>query len=187
MVILGIDEVGRGCLAGPMVLGAVILDVPISGLKDSKLLSKTTRKRLEAEIKLMATAYGLGWVSAKEIDDLGLTRATTLAINRAIEQIDADYDQIIIDGSVNFLPDNPKAITMIKADNLVPAASAASILAKCARDEYMAEVSKTYPHYGFDKHVGYGTKQHLDSLKAHGACELHRLSFKPLNSLGVAL
>jgi ribonuclease HII len=187
MIIVGVDEVGRGCLAGPMVIGAVILDVPIKGLKDSKLLSKKTRQRLEVEIKLMATAWGLGWVSAKEIDELGLTKATTLAITRALEQISEPYDQIIIDGSVNFLPDNPKVLTMIKADNLVSAASAASILAKCARDDYMNEPAKSYPNYGFDKHVGYGTKAHMDSISAHGACELHRLSFKPLNTLGAAV
>jgi ribonuclease HII len=183
VITVGIDEVGRGCLAGPLVIGAVILAEDIPGLKDSKLLSRTQREKLLVEINLWSEAYALGWVSASEIDKLGLTRATTLAIERALKDINVDYDEIIIDGSVNFLKDNPKVKTLIKADNLIPAVAAASILAKCARDNYMSEQAIIYPHYGFDKHVGYGTKAHLESLKTYGIYELHRLSFKPFTAL----
>lgn len=181
MVTLGIDEVGRGCLAGPLVIGAVVLDQAIPGLKDSKLLTKLQRKSLVQEIKLWAKDYSLGWVTAKEVDKLGLTKATALAVNRAMADLTANYDEIITDGNINFLPENPKSRTLIKADNLIPAVSAASILAKVARDNYMINIARTYPDYGFDKHVGYGTKYHLKQLELCGPCELHRRSFKPLS------
>lgn len=178
MVTLGIDEVGRGCLAGPLVVGAVILNQPIAGLRDSKLLSGSQRTKLLPEIKLWSEGYALGWVSAKEIDKLGLTKATELAIKRALAEIDASYDEIVIDGNYNFLKDNPKARSLIKADNLVPAVSAASVLAKCARDDYMKHQALTYPEYGFEKHVGYGTAYHIERLRALGLSNLHRRSFK---------
>lgn len=183
MVIVGIDEVGRGCWAGPVVAGAVILDEPIKGLTDSKLLSKKRREVLVLEIKLQAVAIGLGWVSAQEVDTLGLTAAVRLAMQRAMEQITTPYDEIIVDGNLNFLVDNLKARAIIKADLSVPSVSAASILAKVARDQYMAEAAGEYPQYGFDKHVGYGTAFHHEKLKLHGVCELHRLSFKPIQAL----
>jgi ribonuclease HII len=183
MVSVGIDEVGRGCWAGPLVAAAVILDQPIEGLKDSKLLSKSTRNKLSIEIKLMAKAYGIGWVQPKELDRLGLTEAVRLAMQRAMDDIDVDYDEIIIDGNLNFLSANPKSRALIKADNLVPAVSAASIIAKVARDDYMSEVAKNYADYGFEKHVGYGTRLHIERLKAYGLCDLHRRSFKPIQAL----
>jgi ribonuclease HII len=183
MITVGVDEVGRGCLAGPMVVGAVILRHDILGLKDSKLLSKLQRARLKLEIELWSEAFALGWVSASEIDAIGLTKATELAITRALDGIKTEYDEIVIDGSINFLKSNPKVRTLIKADSLVPSVSAASILAKCARDEYMHGQALLFPQYGFDKHVGYGTKYHIDQLKAFGVSELHRLSFKPVSEL----
>ncbi len=183
MIVAGVDEVGRGCWAGPLVAGAVILDRPISGLKDSKLLTKRQRGSLESEIRIMATAIGLGWVSPAEIDRLGLTKAVSLAMRRALEQIVMDYDEIIIDGNFNFFPKNPKAKAVIKADASVPAVSAASIIAKVARDNYMAGIAAKYPDYGFDMHVGYGTKLHQERLRLHGVSSIHRRSFKPIRAL----
>jgi ribonuclease HII len=182
-MIVGIDEVGRGCWAGPLVAGAVLLGAPISGLKDSKKLSKAQRERLDAEIRVMATGFGIGWVTAQEIDTIGLTAAVRLAMERACEQITAPYEQIIIDGDLNFFADNPKASTLIGGDNLVPAISAASIIAKVARDRYMAEQSTHYPGYGFEKHVGYGTAAHSAALKLLGVTDMHRKSFKPVRAL----
>jgi ribonuclease HII len=183
MVSVGIDEVGRGCWAGPVVAGAVILDEPISGLKDSKKLSKKQRARLASEIHVSALAVGIGWVQPAEVDEIGLSAAVGLAMQRALKQILVGYDEIIIDGNFNFLPDNPKAKAIIKADTSVPAVSAASIVAKVARDNFMAEISAKYPGYGFEKHVGYGTALHLEKLKLHGVSDLHRRSFKPVQAL----
>ncbi len=182
MIVVGIDEVGRGCWAGPLVVGAVILAEPIAGLTDSKLLTKGRRERLAAVIRQQAV-WALGWVAPAEIDAQGLTAATTLAIYRALEQIPDDFDEIIIDGSVPYLPDHAKARTLVKADLTVPAVSAASIIAKVARDDYMRAAAPRYPGYGFDRHVGYGTAFHLESLRTHGVTDLHRRSFKPVQAL----
>ena len=138
---------------------------------------------MSAEINLMADAVGLGWVSAREVDKIGLTNAVKLAMSRALDQISIDYDQVIIDGNINFLAENPKTIAVIKADDTVPSVSAASIVAKVARDQYMAQQAIDYPDYGFEKHVGYGTALHLKQLQDHGVSELHRLSFKPIKAL----
>ncbi|HSX45687.1 MAG TPA: ribonuclease HII [Candidatus Saccharimonadia bacterium] len=183
MVIAGIDEVGRGCWAGPVVAGAVVLADAIPGLKDSKLLSKKQRERLAAQVEVEALAVGIGWAQAVEVDELGMTEAVRLAMQRALELIIIPYGQIIIDGSLNFLAENPTAVAIVKADQTVPAVSAASIVAKVARDKYMAEACVKYPGYGFDKHVGYGTALHLEMLKLHGVSELHRKSFKPIREL----
>lgn len=183
MVIVGIDEVGRGCWAGPLVAGAAILSRPIPGLKDSKKLSKKQREKLAVEIELEALAIGLGWVQPAEIDAIGLTAAVKLAMERAFAAITIAYDELIIDGNYNFFPENPKAKAVIKADDSVPAVSAASIVAKVARDNYMAKIAAKYPEYGFDRHVGYGTALHLERLKLHGVSNLHRRSFKPVRAL----
>jgi ribonuclease HII len=183
MVIAGIDEVGRGCWAGPLLAGAVVLNQPINGLKDSKQLSRQQRERLAAEIRLMAPAIGVGWVTAAEVDDIGLTAAVGLAMQRALAQITVPYDEVIIDGNFNFLPENAKAKTLVRADATIPAVSAASIIAKVARDQYMAEIAGQYPDYGFERHVGYGTALHLQRLKLHGVSDLHRRSFKPVQAL----
>jgi ribonuclease HII len=180
MLIVGIDEVGRGCWAGPLVAGAVILRAPIIGLKDSKKLTKVQREKLTSEINVKAASVGLGWVTPAEIDKVGLTQAVRLAMQRALAEITIDFDEIIIDGNYNFLVDDPRAKAVVKADDSVPAVSAASIVAKVARDQWMAEAALTFPNYGFDRHVGYGTKLHLDMLQAHGICALHRLSYKPV-------
>ncbi len=183
-MIVGIDEVGRGCWAGPVVAGAVLLDRPIEGLDDSKKLSRVKRERLDAEIRVMAVSFGLGWVYSDEVDRVGLTEAVRLAMERAMQAITGRYDQIIIDGNYNYMPQNPKASALIKADSLVPAVSAASIIAKVARDRYMREMDAQFPGYAFEKHVGYGTAAHAAALNVLGPCQLHRQSFKPIAAFG---
>ena len=181
-MIVGIDEVGRGCWAGPVVAGAVVLRAPIAGLKDSKKLSRLQREKLAAIINEQAVV-GIGWVPASQVDAIGLQEAVRLAMADALSQIDAEYDELIIDGDYNFFPDNPKAKAVIKADDSVPAVSAASIVAKVARDNYMAGLETTLPGYGFGQHVGYGTALHLANLQALGVTHEHRLSFKPVKAL----
>jgi ribonuclease HII len=181
--LLGIDEVGRGCFAGPVVVGAVILSSEITGLRDSKRCSKALRYRLAERVYALADATSIGWASAAEVDSLGLTNALRLAMQRAIDSISAPYDHCVIDGSYNFFPDSPKISTLIKADNLIPAVSAASIIAKVARDAYMVQQSSVYPDYGFERHVGYGTRLHREALDRYGITPLHRLSVKPVARL----
>jgi ribonuclease HII len=190
MMIVGIDEVGRGCWAGPVVAGAVILSADFDAttltawkLRDSKLLNKRQREAADTGIRQLAIAIGIGWVDAAAIDRIGLTFAVKLAMEQALRQITSLYDEIIVDGSYNFLADNPKARALIRADASVPAVSAASIVAKVARDNYMAEVSAEYPDYGFEQHVGYGTALHRERLTLYGASQLHRRSFKPVRAL----
>lgn len=182
-IVVGIDEVGRGAWAGPLVVGATMLGAAIPDIMDSKLLSKLSRWRLAKIIHSQALATGLGFVSAKEVDDLGLTAATSLACAKALEQINMPYGEIIIDGSINYLPREPLAKAMVKADAMIPAVSAASIIAKVARDEYMAQLAKIYPSFGFEKHVGYGTAAHRAALRQYGLTPSHRKSFKPIQAL----
>lgn len=186
-MIVGIDEVGRGPWAGPLVFGAVVLGgIEIEGLTDSKKLTKKKRTALDLEIREKAVAFGLGWVSAEELDEIGMSAACTLGCRRALEQINVSYSEIILDGMVNFLKDTgkgPYVTTMKQADLLVPSVSAASILAKVARDTFMEEQDLIYPGYGFRAHVGYGTKQHVNALNSLGATPLHRKSFAPIAKL----
>jgi ribonuclease HII len=183
-MILGIDEVGRGPWAGPLVVGAVVLGgAPIEGLTDSKKLSAKRRDELAAIIRQTAAGIGLGWVHASEIDEIGLSAALKLATVRAVEQVTASYHEIVIDGTINFLADTNKGVyvtTLKKADLLVPSVSAASIVAKVARDEYMIDQDAHYPGYGFASHVGYGTAAHIKAIDTLGVTPLHRLSFAPL-------
>lgn len=183
MVTVGVDEVGRGCWAGPLVAGAVVLLEPIAGLKDSKKLSKKQRENLAAEIELQAVAVGLGWVDVTTIDEVGISTAVKMAMEQALKQLEVDYDELIIDGNVNFFPDNPKAKAVIKADDSVPSVSAASIVAKVARDKYMEGLAGDYVNYQFAKHVGYGTALHLELLKKFGVSDMHRKSYKPVRAL----
>lgn len=182
-MVVGVDEAGRGCWAGPLVAAAVLLGEPINGLADSKRLSAARRLRLAIEIKRRAAAFGLGWVSPAEIDAIGLTAATTKAMNQACSSITLDYKEIVIDGSYNYLPAYSCVRTLVRADGLIPSVSAASILAKVARDDYMRRIAGNYPLYEFQKHVGYGTALHHRLLRTYGPCELHRLSYKPLKAL----
>lgn len=184
-MILGIDEAGRGPWAGPLVVGAVILGgANIEGLTDSKKLSKKKRELLYAEITTHALAYASGWVAASELDELGMSEALRLATRRAVEQITIPYSEIIIDGTVNFLAGTGKgryAQTMPKADLLAPSVSAASIIAKVERDQYMAALDETYPAYGFKTHAGYGVAKHREAIEKLGITPEHRLSFAPLS------
>ncbi len=179
---IGIDEVGRGCWAGPLVAGAVLLGKPISGLKDSKKLSKKERERLSALIREQAVAIGIGWVWPVEIDRGGLTWAVGAAMKRAFQQISAPYEQIIIDGNINYFAENTRSKAVIKADETVPSVSAASIVAKVARDAYMVGVAKEYQGYDFEKHVGYGTAAHIAALELLGITDIHRRSYKPIKA-----
>lgn len=186
-MILGIDEVGRGCWAGPLVVGAVVLgDTKIDGLTDSKALSKKRREKLDAEIRASGAGVGLGWVSAEEIDKIGLSEALRLATKRAVKEVQASgaaFHEIIIDGTVNFLSDTPLSgyvSVLKKADLLISSVSAASIVAKVARDAYMTEQALEYPELGFEQHVGYGTAAHRRAIDENGVTPLHRLSIAPL-------
>lgn len=181
MLTIGIDEVGRGCWAGPLVAGAVMLNNPLIGLKDSKLLSRSQRVKLDELIRASSPAIGLGWVSPEEIDHLGLSRSISVAMERAMSEILVEYDEIVIDGNVNFLPEYKNVRTLVRADNLVASVSAASIIAKQARDNWMINIAASkFPRYGFDKHVGYGTLLHRQALANYGVCKLHRKSFRPV-------
>lgn len=183
-MILGIDEVGRGPWAGPLVVGAVVLgSTAIEGLTDSKKISKKKRDVLDSIIRDQASGFGLGWVHADELDRVGLAMALRLATIRAVEQVKTSYSEIIIDGTINFLSETTKGqyvTTLPKADLLIPSVSAASIIAKVARDNYMTLQDTIYPGYGFSSHVGYGTLLHRDAIKKIGVTPLHRLSFAPL-------
>lgn len=183
-MILGIDEVGRGPWAGPLVIGAVVLgDARIDGLTDSKKLSKKRREELDIIIRREAVSFGLGWVSAAEIDAIGLSEALRLATRRAVEQVTSPYHEIVIDGTINFLSDTSKGryvTTLKKADLLIPSVSAASIIAKVARDNYMTRQDEQYPGYSFTSHSGYGTAVHRKAIDELGVTPLHRLSFAPL-------
>jgi ribonuclease HII len=183
-MILGVDEVGRGPWAGPLVVGAVVLGgTKIEGLTDSKKLSKKRREELAELIYQHAAGIGIGWVHAQELDAIGLSEALKLATIRAVGQVSTPYHEIIIDGTVNFLKGTNKGeyvTTLKKADLLIPSVSAASIIAKVARDIYMEEQDVLYPHYGFKRHVGYGTAIHRAAIEELGVTPLHRLSFAPL-------
>ena len=192
MAILGIDEVGRGPLAGPLVVGAVILpeEKPewVEELKDSKKLSAKKREILNSKINDGALAVGLGWVSPNEIDAIGIGEALRLATRRAVKEVQKKkvaFSQIVIDGKVNFLNGTRLeryVSVVVKADDLIKEVSAASIVAKVARDNYMVELDEKFPKYGFKKHVGYGTAMHVAAIREFGICPEHRKSFEPIKS-----
>ncbi|MBQ9403295.1 ribonuclease HII [Candidatus Saccharibacteria bacterium] len=197
MAILGIDEVGRGPWAGPLVIGAVVLPERLdkdgqeiesqswqNDLADSKKLTVKKREKLAPIIKEKAKATGLGWVSSKELDSIGLAEALKLATRRAVEKIPRDtFSEIIIDGTSNFLKgtDLENLVSVLpRADAKIKEVSGASIIAKVARDNYMIKLAEKYPGYGFEKHVGYGTALHKKALTELGPCPEHRHSFKPV-------
>lgn len=186
-MILGIDEAGRGPWAGPLVVGAVVLGgAEIEGLDDSKKVTKNKREILYGEIISKALCVSSGWVSAQEIDDLGMTGALKLATRRAVEKISVPYTEIIIDGTVNFLADTNKgryAQTLAKADQLIPSVSAASIIAKVERDRYMFKLEAVYPGYGFSSNAGYGVASHRYAIAAIGITPEHRMSFRPIKKI----
>ncbi len=179
--IAGVDEVGRGPLAGPVVTAAVILDPsnPIDGLTDSKKLTEKRRNELEKLIKQRALAWALGRAEVGEIDQLNILQASLLAMKRAVEALHIMPSHALVDG--NQIPDLLcQVTTIIKGDESEPAIAAASILAKVARDREMQLMEQDYPGYGFAQHKGYPTKSHQQALLELGVTEIHRRSFKPV-------
>lgn len=187
MLVVGIDEVGRGCIAGPLVVGAVVLNYPIEGLRDSKVLTRKRRETLAKEITKQAAYSSLGWVSASELDQIGLSRALTLAADRALSKLKLGEARFILDGNFNYLPKRYQPVDLVvHGDATVPSISAASIIAKVARDNYMIELASKYPGYGFEKHVGYATKMHLNALAELGVKSCHRQTFEPVKTISKA-
>ena len=180
-LIAGVDEAGRGPLAGPVVAAAVILDArhPIHGLADSKVLTARRREQLFDEIRAKALCCSIAEASAEEIDQINILQATLLAMRRAVEGLRLKPSLVLVDG--NRLPVlEVLAEAIVKGDSKVPAISAASILAKVTRDRWCAELDAQYPQYGFAGHKGYGTADHLRALQTHGACPQHRKTFGPV-------
>lgn len=183
-MIAGIDEAGRGPLAGSVVAAAVILPVDhgIVGIRDSKKLSAKKRIELAKAIRQQAIAWGLGSASREEIDALNILNATMLAMRRAIEYLQEPPELILVDG--NKVPDtNIPCQAIVRGDSHIEVIAAASILAKVARDEEMLQLHDQYPQYGFDRHKGYPTVAHIDALNKYGACQEHRQSFAPVRRL----
>lgn len=177
-MICGVDEAGRGPLAGPVCAAAVILPkgLELPGLNDSKKLTDKKRRELFPIIKEQAIAYGIGLASHEEIDAINILQATYLAMERAIAQLDGKADFALIDG--NRAKDFGIPLrTVVKGDSLSASIAAASVLAKVTRDDIMLEMAEKYPEYGFEVHKGYGTKAHYEALRAHGHCPIHRMTF----------
>ena len=181
-LVAGVDEAGRGPLAGPVVAAAVILDElnPIRGLADSKKLSARKRERLFDEIRAKALCCSIAEASVEEIDRLNILQATMLAMQRAVQGLRLKPAKVLVDG--NRLPQlDMLAEAIVKGDVLVPAISAASILAKVHRDRWCVQYHEQYPQYGFAGHKGYGTAEHMAALQEHGACPQHRKTFAPVS------
>lgn len=179
-VSVGLDEVGRGPLAGPLTIGAVVLDLSshIEGLNDSKQLSESRRQELSVIIKREALAWAIVHIEPEEIDSFGMTACLRLAFSKAIAEIDGlmpDVDAVLLDGNPLHL--DAREQNVIKGDAKCPSIAAASIIAKVERDDLMKELALSYPQYGFEIHKGYGTQMHRDAIKQYGLCEIHRRSF----------
>lgn len=182
--IAGVDEVGRGCLAGPVVAAAVILDPnrPIKGLRDSKKLSAKKREELAQEIKEKALAWSVAAMGPEVIDKINILQATLQAMKAAVEKLPVEPDFVQVDG--NKLPKwKWLSEAVVKGDDKVEWISAASIIAKTTRDGYMCKIAELYPQYGFEHHVGYGTAEHIKALKAYGPTPIHRKTFAPVREV----
>lgn len=182
--IAGVDEVGRGCLAGPVVAAAVILDPnrPIKGLRDSKKLSAKKRDELAQEIKEKALAWSVAAMGPEVIDKINILQATLEAMKAAVEKLPVEPDFVQVDG--NKLPKwKWLSEAVVKGDDKVEWISAASIIAKTTRDDYMCKMAELYPQYGFEHHVGYGTAEHIKALKAYGPTPIHRKTFAPVREV----
>jgi ribonuclease HII len=181
VLIAGVDEAGRGPLAGPVVAAAVILDPVrrVRGLRDSKELSAAQRDRLAVQIRMHAVAWAVAASDVGEIDTLNILQATLLAMRRAVEQLGTRPEVVWIDG-LHCPPLDCPARAIVGGDRAVAAIAAASILAKTTRDALLVELDRQYPLYGFARHKGYGTPEHLEALAAHGPCPAHRRSFGPV-------
>ena len=177
--VAGVDEVGRGCLAGPVVAAACILDLskPLpKGLNDSKQLTKIQRAEIAEKLKKRCLAYAVGQVEAYEIDEINILQASIKAMHKAVEALRPAADFLLID-AVRIKQSTLPQMSIIRGDGLSASIAAASVLAKTYRDALMREYASAYPHYGFEEHVGYATRVHLDALNAHGPCPLHRRTF----------
>lgn len=183
-VIAGVDEAGRGPLAGPVVAAAVILppDFDATGLNDSKQLSAEERNRLKARIEQEAVSVGVGMVDVEYIDEHNILQATYQAMRLAIKQLDPAPQMILAD-AVQIPGLSTPQLGIVKGDSLSHSIAAASIIAKTARDEWMIKAAESYPEYGFDRHMGYATPEHMEALKKYGPCHIHRKSFAPVRDL----
>ena len=175
-MIVGIDEVGRGCLAGPVIAAAVILKSPIHGLEDSKKLSPTKRKDLNEKI-IENSIFAIGSANNHEIDEMNILQASLLAMQRSFKNLNVKPKKILVDG-IHVFSTSIKIESIVGGDNLIPSISAASIVAKVYRDKLMTEYSKEFPRYGFEKHKGYPTKFHKEMIAKHGFTKIHRKTFK---------
>ena len=177
--VAGLDEAGRGCLAGPVVAAAVVLppqfDLP--GIRDSKKLTESQREALFDAIVASAADYAVGSASAREIDDGNILQATRLAMTRALEALAIPPDFVVVDGNFSIPVLLPQR-SIVKGDDRCLSIATASILAKVTRDRWMREAALEFPEYGFARHKGYGTRQHLEALRTHGPCPLHRRTFR---------
>ena len=183
-IVCGVDEAGRGPLAGPVYAAAVILGpgVRLRGLADSKMLTPDARESLRARIERRASAWAVASASVAEIDGLNILQATLLAMRRAVEQLRCLPAEVLVDG-LHCPPLHCPVRPVVRGDATIKEISAASILAKTARDRYMIELDRTYPQYGFAQHKGYSTPEHLDALRRHGACPHHRQTFAPVREV----
>ena len=185
MIVCGLDEVGRGPLAGPVVAAAVVLDParPIDGLADSKTLTPARREALAAEIRAHALAWALGRAEVEEIDRINILQASLAAMRRAAEALPIEVDHALVDG--NRIPDGLpcSAEAIVGGDGREPAIAAASIIAKVSRDQEMVALDRRYPGYGFASHKGYPTRAHLEALRTLGACPIHRRGFAPVKAV----
>lgn len=183
-LICGVDEAGRGPLAGPVYAAAVVLDAtrPIAGLADSKILSEKRRTALAESIRTRALAWAVAFATVEEIDRLNILRASLLAMRRAVEQLSLTPTEVLVDG-LHCPEIDLRVRAIIGGDATVAAISAASILAKTGRDAEMLRLHDRFPQYGFDRHKGYPTPEHLDALRRHGVCEIHRRTFAPVRKM----
>lgn len=193
MLPAGVDEVGRGCIAGPVVAACVVLDYAKldcldvrtkSKIRDSKTLSAKQRAELVKLIEEISLGKAIGVASEREVEQHGILKATFVAMNRAIDRIEfVKPDLLLVDGNQKIANQPIKQITVVKGDSLCFAIAAASIIAKEYRDQFMQDQAVTHPHWGFDRHVGYGTSEHIAAIQSHGICDLHRRNFAPIRDL----
>jgi ribonuclease HII len=186
-IVAGVDEVGRGAIAGPVTIGVVAIDASVgdipAGLRDSKLMTPKRREAMVPVAKEWGLAWATGSATAQEIDKIGIMSALGLAASRALQKLGVTPDVLILDGNSSFLveEDNgPRVVTRVKADQDCACVSAASVIAKVERDALMTELHQQFPHYGWDGNKGYGAKVHTDAIKTHGLTDLHRKSWNLL-------
>lgn len=182
--VAGMDEVGRGCLAGPVVAAIVVIsgeDQYIPGVWDSKIMTKKRREGMYSQILDVADGHGIGKSSCREIDKMGIGWAAALAMRRAYESLDFQPDMVLVDGKYVRTP-NLRSLKIKKGDSKHFVISAASVVAKVYRDNLLCKLAEVYPEYGFHKHVGYGTREHIRAIEKFGPCHIHRRSFSPVKS-----